>query len=153
MTNPVFVGMPAAERTFTVPKAGGGSWGRIICGGRCQDNYARIVIYNQPPAGGAPVKLQKAPMDSFRAAEADVGFVIALTGSWRSCAYQRELYNDDPSRYAHPDTTAHCRGLAIDVSQSLSLTRRAAIHKALTSRGWHQARADEPWHYSFGIQV
>jgi hypothetical protein len=149
----VYVGMPSVERRFRVRKSDEKFWGEIICGGPCEDSYARIDIYNQIP-GQRFVKLQAAALRSFRAAELALGHKIFLTGSWRSCSLQASLYRSDPSRFANPNTTAHCRGLAIDVSTDQSQTRLKNIHRALAWRGWHQSRPDdEPWHWSFGIQV
>jgi hypothetical protein len=145
---PVYVGMPPTDRRFAVMVDS--HQREIRCGGPCRDNYFRIVIHDEQ---GQIVKLQRAAWESFAAAESYLGFQIVLTGSWRSCAYQRELYAKDHARYAPPDKTAHCRGLAIDVSTALPPHHQTAIRSALTARGWHQARPDEPWHYSFGIQV
>jgi LAS superfamily LD-carboxypeptidase LdcB len=125
--------------------------GVIFYGGPCKDDYANMRIYDQPPKGGSPIKLQGPALRSLKDAEKKLGKPIYLTGSWRSCAYQRELYTRDPKRYAHPDGTFHTRGLAIDVSQSQSKTKLARIHSLLTKRGWKQARSDEPWHYSYWI--
>jgi hypothetical protein len=156
---PVYEGMPSLDRRFEVPKAGGGTWGTIRCGGPCKDDYARIDIYHQVP-GTRFVKLQKAALDSFRSAEVAVGGgggkigLIFLTGSWRSCSLQAELYRSDTHRFAPPESTAHCRGLAIDVSQNQDPKKLAAIDEELLQRAWHKARPDdEPWHYSFGIEV
>jgi len=144
---PVFVGMPPTDRVLEVDP-----FGRIRCGGRCRDDYDRIVIAHE---GGRVVKLQAAAMRSFQAAEDAVGEPILLTGiGWRSCRLQRELWEGDPARFADPDKTAHTRGLAIDVHTGQGAKRLEAIRRALLWRGWHQARpTDEPWHYSFGIQV
>ena len=154
MSEPLYYGMPPVEKRFRVPKPNGGTWGEIICGGPCKDDYARIQIYNQIP-GQRYIKLQAAAVRSLQAAEAASGYKILITGSgWRSCELQAQLYKSDPNRFAHPDKTAHTRGLAIDVDMTQSLTRRKAIHRALLHRHWHQSRPDdEPWHYSFGIQV
>src|SRR3954453_6559777 len=116
---PVYEGMPDTERTFNVKKNLRGTWGEIICGGNCRDDYDRILIYHQIP-GQAFVKLQKAAVASLKAAEKDVGHKILTTGSWRSCRMQAELYNSNKSRFAPPNTTAHCRGLAIDVTTNYS---------------------------------
>ncbi len=153
MSAPLYDGMPPTEREFTVPKPVEGRWGRIICGGTCRDDYARIEIYHQVP-GVRYVKLQRAALHSFQAAEQVLGFPILLTGvAWRSCAVQRSLWLSDKARYAHPDVTAHTRGLAIDVDQGQSAVRLAKIHKALIYRHWHQSRPDEPHHLSFGIET
>lgn len=152
--NPLYLGMPPTERKYRVKRANGKSWGEIVCGGPCNDDYARIEIYHQIP-GQAYVKLQAAALRSFKDAEDAINGKILLTGSgWRACSTQSALYRSDPSRYANPNTTGHTRGLAIDVSMNQSLTKLKAIKKALLWRHWHQSRPDdEPWHYSFGIQV
>lgn len=143
---PKYRGMPPDDVIYDVHP-----YGKIRCGGPCNDHYARIISYHH---AGQVVTLQRAAMDSFREAEAALGFPIVVTGSIRSCSLQSSLYRSDPGRFAAPNTTAHCRGLAIDVSQSQSATRRKAIRRALMGRRWYQARpADEPWHYSFGIEV
>jgi hypothetical protein len=151
---PLYTGMPPVSREFRVPKPVEGFWGMIVCGGSCYDAYDRIEIYHQVP-GQRYVKLQRAALRSFEAAEEALGFDILLTGSgWRSCASQAELYRDDPNRFAHPDSTAHCRGLAIDVSTTQSQAKLAKIRKALAYRHWHQSRpVDEPWHHSFAVAV
>ena len=135
----------------------------------CQDNYPNIVLYHQPPAGSKTVKLQAAAIRAFKNAEdriqsrrirnlnsprEDPKFrPIELTGSWRSCAYQAELYASDPNRYAPPNRTGHTRGLAIDVSQAQSARRLRKIRRALEAEGWHYARTDEPWHASFYLSL
>lgn len=147
MSEAVFIGMPLHDRTFEV-----GHWGNIRCGGPCKDDYARIKVFHD--AGGRVVVLQAAALESFRSSEQDLGFPIVLTGSHRACSQQRTLWLSDPNRFANPDTTAHTRGLAIDVSTAIADRRKAKIKAALTARHWHQARpVDEPWHWSFGIQV
>jgi hypothetical protein len=139
------------------------SFGTITYGGPCKDDYVGMQIYDQP-GSGTPVKLQGPAMRSFRAAEEratprwlrrkDRVRPIILTGSWRDCDYQKVLYVRDPNRYAKPEVTAHCRGLAIDVSTKQGLFRRRKIHRALTRNGWRQVRPDdEPWHYSYFVTV
>jgi hypothetical protein len=39
--------------------------------------------------------------------------------------------------------------LAIDVSTAAP--NQALMRAALKAEGWHQARPDEPWHYSYFI--
>jgi hypothetical protein len=133
-------------------------YGVIHYGGVCKDDYPNIELYDQPPKGGSPVKLQAAAIRAFKAAERRYGKrtrpkigwrAIPLTGSWRSCAYQAELYRSDPNRYASPNGTLHTRGLAVDVSTSAP--NQAIIRAALKAEGWHQARPDEPWHYSYFV--
>lgn len=134
-------------------------YGPIFHGGSCKDDYANIVWYDQ---GGsrAPVKLQRPAMKSFKEAEQAISRkfgrkqYILLTGSWRSCELQRELWLSNPQRFAHPDVGVHTRGLAIDVSMDQSARKRKRIHTALTTRGWKQVRPDdEPWHYSFTVEA
>jgi hypothetical protein len=92
--------------------------------------------------------LQQAALNSFEATEHHLGHPITLTGSWRSCADQTRLHNSDPSRFARPEDSAHCRGLAIDVWNPVP----DAVRAALKAHWWFQARLiSEPWHFSFGI--
>lgn len=155
MSEPVYLGMPVTDRTFTTP------FGEIRCGGPCRDNYLRIRHYAQ--TAGATVTLQLAALESFKAAELAITphwmrrrhkvRHISLTGSARSCSSQTALWLSDKARFAEPASSAHCRALAIDVSMAQSWWRRRKIGKALAARGWHQARpSDEPWHWSYGIQ-
>ena len=79
------------------------------------------------------------------------GRAILLTGSWRSCRLQAQLYASDSSRFASPNGTLHTQGLAIDVSTAL-----ADFPKALASLmevGWFFPRADEIWHRSWGFSA
>lgn len=150
MGQPVYDGMPPSDRSYNVKKDMGGTWGTIRCGGACKDNYQNIAIYHQNSAEF--VKLQKAAIASLKSAEDAVNKKIFTTGSWRACSLQAQLYRSDPNRFAAPNTTAHCRGLAIDVSQNQNYLAR--IKKALLLREWYQSRPDdEPWHFSFGIKV
>ena len=122
-------------------------FGVVHYGGACKDNYPNIELYHRKDD---TVKFQRPAMHAFKAAEEKVGRLIPLTGSWRSCAYQAQLHASDPSRFADPATSLHCRGLAMDVSTATSLLFGRKIHRALTNIGWKQARDDEPWHYSWG---
>jgi LAS superfamily LD-carboxypeptidase LdcB len=155
MSDPVFIGMPPIDTKFLVFRTGTQDpkdvWGEIRCGGPCKDDYGRIKVHVQDAQHF--LKLQQAAIESIQAAEAKLHFSIICTGSWRSCSTAHALFAQDPQRYAPPDKGAHMRGLAIDVNQLLPKLKLAAIDKALLARGWHQARSDEPWHYSFGIQV
>lgn len=126
-------------------------YGRAFFGGGCRDDYANMQVYVQD--GSHYLKLQESAIQSLKLAEAAIGGKVYCTGTWRSCGTQSQLWRSDPSRFADPSLTAHCRGLAIDVSQSQSRDKLDAIHRALTARHWYQARADEPWHYSFAIKV
>lgn len=160
MSEPVFNGMPPTDRVLTVTWQANGPkvTGKIRCGGVCNDSYDRIEHHTG--VGGQIITLQHAAMESFLAASAAVAArrapkaLIICTGTARACSYQASLYRSDPTRYANPDTSAHCRALAIDVSMNQSARQLRLIHKALMARGWHQARpSDEPWHFSFGIEV
>jgi len=142
-SQPLYVGMPASPTSFKF------GTGVIFAGGTCKDNYGNV---EEATILGQSLKLQKAAMDSFIGAANEVGG-IRLTGSWRSCEAQTRYYNSDPNRYAPPDKTAHCRGLAIDVATDQGAEKLADIKGALSKRGWFQARADEPWHWSAGIRV
>lgn len=126
--------------------------------GRCKDDYAIIELLHRD---GMTIKLQEGAMGSYREAcrayarktwpdRYHAGKVkyrpIMLTGSWRSCAYQRQLWESDPQRFAHPDVTLHPRGLAIDVATPVPVM----VHNILLNHGWHQSRpGDEPWHFSY----
>ena len=125
------------------------AFGVVHSGGSCCDDYRNIELYHRKD--GSTVKLQRPAMRSFKEAEEKVGRLIPLTGSWRSCAYQAQLYNSDHDRYAPAASSLHYRALAIDVSTSTSSLLQRKIHRALMNRGWFQARDDEGWHYSFGV--
>jgi hypothetical protein len=133
--------------------------GPVYYGGVCRDDYPniRISTFYVGPKGRhitrpAPIKLQLPALLSLQAVEEHLGVQIHVTGTWRSCSYQTELYRSDPSRYAPPDVTAHCRGLAIDVATTDP--NFAAITRTLAAHGWHRVRpTDEPWHNSYGVDV
>jgi len=109
------------------------------------------------------VTLQGPALRSFKAAELSAtprrmrrkGKVlpILLTGvGFRSYDYQRQLYDSDRSgRYANPDGSLHCEGLAIDIHMGQSAFRRARIARELKKRGWHYGVPGEPWHASFRL--
>jgi len=115
----------------------------------CRDAYRNIVLFNA--GGGLVVKLQQPAMDSFRHVCEIMGHPVPLTGSWRSCASQTELHNDDPQRFADPDGSLHPAGLAIDVSTAYPRFARAST--LLRQHGWHVARSDEPWHHSYRLDA
>jgi len=93
------------------------------------------------------VKLTPQAMAAYLAACERAGHQIVLTGSWRSCASQTRGYEKDPGRFAAPGSSLHPRGLAIDVRTPVSERDRSA----LAAEGWKQSRADEPWHFSWGV--
>jgi hypothetical protein len=135
-------------------------YGPVHHGGACDDSYPNIETYEQQPIkrfDPPTVKLQGPAIKALRAAERAYAKrtrpwmrkrTIPTTGSWRSCAFQTAQYASDSQRFAHPDTTLHTRGLAIDVdTRYLNET----VKKVLRRHGWTQARpVDEPWHFSMG---
>ena len=138
----------------------------VVHYGACRDDWPNLRLYDQPPAGGSPVKLQASALRAFRAAERRYakltgwsaqrikrtgGRAIRLTGSWRSRAYQAQLYRRDPRRYAPPCSGLHPDGLAVDVSQDQP--NLGKIDRVLKAEGWVQVRpSDEPWHYSYIVR-
>jgi hypothetical protein len=77
--------------------------------------------------------------------------ILVLAGTNRTCATQWRLYRENSKRYAHPNSTGHTRGIAIDVSQAQ--TNLTIIDRALLAEGWHRARPDEPWHFSYYLTI
>jgi hypothetical protein len=71
---------------------------------------------------------------------------IPVTGTIRTCAYQTQLYESDSERYADPNLSRHCRGLAGDINTGF-ITRRN--RRCMIAEGFHFPRADEPWHASY----
>lgn len=151
-------------------------WGTVYRQDWCKDDHENMVIYDQPPRGGATITLQGPAIKSFKDAEeafyrrttglgrwrpglppkferknGDLFRPIYLTGSIRSCNQQKLLYASDQKRFADPDKTLHTQGLAIDVHMDW-LNRFPMIRTFLKARGWVQSRpSDEPWHFSFGF--
>ncbi len=136
-------------------------YGVIHDGGSCCDNYDNINIYHQ--TASRIVKLQGPALRAFKAAEQRItpkrlkrkGKTrhILITGiGWRDCSLQRSLWLSDPQRYANPDGSKHCRGLAVDIDMGQSAARRYRIKKALLLEGWHYAVPGEPWHTSYVVQ-
>ncbi len=154
VTEPDFKPRPPLARTMPYYATSSDTpWGTIYYGGACRDSYGNIHIYRQDAQHY--LKMQQPAINSIKQAENHINGKIYCTGSgWRSCTVQAQLWRADPGRYANPSTTAHTRGLAIDINMYQSSEKRAAIKRALLNLGWHQAREyDEPWHYSFGIEV
>lgn len=123
--------------------------------GPCRDDYLNIRTRTTP--SGTILKLQLPAIRAWERAELRNGRkypwrkhrtpkAIPVTGTWRSCAEQTQLHNDDPQRYADPNGSRHCRGLAGDVNTAF-LTRR--VKRCLAREGFHMPRADEPWHWSY----
>lgn len=110
------------------------------------------------------VKLQAAAVRSFRIAERRLGRrvnsgpwrfrlarAIRVTGSWRSFDLQRALYAQDSKRYASPYTSGHVQAIAVDLDTNYQ--HFEAARNILRDLGWKQVRADEPWHWSYGVAV
>jgi len=77
---------------------------------------------------------------------------ILITGvGYRDYALQKQLWQSDPGRYANPDYSMHCEGLAVDVDQGQSTRRLNTIRKALLLEGWHYGVSGEPWHASYTV--
>jgi hypothetical protein len=150
------------ERIYRTP------YGRIFYGGPCRDDYRNLVTYDQG-GGQAVIVLQRAAMRALWAAQvrfakrsgwSDARLarnpkgrpIRILPGSHRTCEQQAALYRQDPRRFARPEITGHTRGLAIDVDQSQP--RLDVIRRCLIREGWRQVRPDdEPWHYSYFVEI
>ena len=129
-------------------------YGPVFDGGSCKDDYPNINIYHQTKT--RIVKLQGPALGAFRAAEERCATRrkphILITGiGWRSCALQRELWESDSNRFANPDGSKHCRGLAVDVDQGQGRLRLNKINRALKAEGFHFGVSGEPWHCSYHV--
>jgi hypothetical protein len=143
-------------------------YGPVFRSTQCKDDHSNIVdasIGGERAIGGTETyKLQKPAVESLRAVADVMGRrfpwrrvkrPVKVTGTWRACAYQAQLYFSDPKRYAHPNTTLHTQGLAIDVDThwlgSLTAFQLRRFRRAMAENGWSQSRPDdEPWHWSYG---
>ena len=145
-------------------------YGFIYYGGPCRDNYRNFVTLDQFPKndGNVVLTLQGPAMRAFKAAQVryakqtgwtkkqlanspDGRPIIILAGTNRSCATQAALFKSDSSRYADPRYTGHTRGLAID--RSNDQPNLTVVDRCLAAEGWHRARSDEPWHWSFFVTI
>ena len=134
-------------------------YGPIHGGGPCRDDYNNIELYDQGEKGWPVLKLQRPAIKSLKEVEERWAKLtrpwkkrrhVRVTGTWRSCAYQKELYESDNNRYAPPDKTLHTRGLAIDIHTGF--LPDVLLFRILRNHGWYQTRpADEPWHWSFRL--
>lgn len=83
---------------------------------------------------------------------------IILTGvGYRSYYTQKALYegssNTNGTRFADPDGSLHCEGLAVDVNNNwLRLPAGIRARRALIGEGWYFAVSGEPWHASFRLK-
>ena len=123
-------------------------YGKVYKNVTCKDDFKNIVIYNQDAQ--RVVKLQEPAMDSFKECEKKLGHKIHVTGEgWRSCASQLQLWHSDPARFANPNGSLHCAGLAVDLDTGDHFFTENK--KTLLAHGWHFPRTDEPWHVSFRL--
>jgi len=102
------------------------------------------------------VVLQGPALRAFKAAEARVATKskphILITGSgFRSYDLQKELFAQEPGRFADPDGSLHVEALAVDVDQSQGRFRLAKVNKALRAEGFVFGVSGEPWHASFHL--
>ena len=136
-------------------------WGVVFHRPTCKDNWKNIISAVSRRKNGdvipyTALKLQEPAVKSIRAVERDLSrpwkkFYVRVTGTHRTCAFQRECWNSDPVRYAPPNSGLHTHGLAIDVHTGYL---SAKLKKALLKHGWHQSRPDdEPWHFSFRLSA
>lgn len=134
-------------------------YGKVHFGGPCKDDYDNIQLYDQKRKGWPPLKLQSPAIASLKACEERWAKLttpwkkrrqIRVTGTWRSCALQSQYYASDSDRYAHPDSTLHTRGLAIDIHTGFLPS--PILFRILRNHGWNQARPDdEKWHWSYEL--
>ena len=136
-------------------------YGAVNRGTTCKDDHPNIATKTiggiRAKGGPEEYKLQLACIESLRDVAKELGGPwrkrpVHVTGTWRSCAYQAELYARDSHRYAHPNTTLHTQGLAIDVDMNWRASvGPEKVDAALRKFGWKQSRPDdEPWHWSYG---
>jgi hypothetical protein len=128
------------------------------CEGPCRDDYPNIVTDHN--AAGQLVTLQEPAMRAYHHAEFLNGRklpwkprkpkAIRITGiGLRTCSSQTDLFHSDSHRFAPPESSRHCRGLAIDVFNTPdNLTRRAKAK--LIACGFSFPVSGEPWHACFG---
>ncbi len=124
-------------------------YGKVYqCVGPCKDDYPNMVIRHN--RGGQLFKMQEPAALAYADAENIYGHPIRITGeAWRSCEQQTALYRSDPGRFANPDGSHHCRGLAMDVyNDATNLNSRSRA--ALIEVGFAFPVSGEPWHASFG---
>ena len=127
----------------------------------CKDDFPNIVTDHN--AAGQIVKLQEPAMRAYHEAERLNGRKlpwhkhrtpkpIRITGiGFRSCADQTDLYvhSSPPGRFAPPDSSRHCNGLAIDVyNDTTNLNTRTK--RCLIKVGFSFPVSGEPWHACYG---
>lgn len=135
-----------AHMMFATPEEAFGKVYHTV--GPCQDSYPNMVIDHN--MAGQIVKMQESAMLAYHMAEELNGKAIRITGEgWRSCSQQSALHNSPPpGRFADPDVSRHCRGLALDIYNTPdNLTPKAKA--SLEAVGFCQGVPGEPWHFAF----
>lgn len=132
-------------------------YGTVLKADGCRDDYPNIKTVTIGSGRRAETYTLQAPaIRSLRVVAARLGGpwrprAVKVTGTIRSCEYQAQLYAQDSSRYAHPASTLHTHGLAIDVDTNF-LRAHPEVKRMLLNHGWNQSRpVDEPWHFSFRL--
>lgn len=115
--------------------------------GPCKDDYPNVTTTHN--LAGQLLRGQLPALLAFHEAERLNGRAIRITGEGqRSCSLQSALYRSDPGRFAPPDTSRHCRGLAFDIEYTPSnLTSKARA--SLEAVGFIFGVSGEPWHCAF----
>lgn len=113
-------------------------------------------------------RLRPVAASAFRQAEQNYGRTIRISDSYRSYVQQRADYNRDPSRFGHPDESAHVEGRAVDVDLgALGIVRGTLdepayrrLVEAMYAAGWcnyqldgydQSSKISEPWHFSYKV--
>jgi hypothetical protein len=146
----------------------------------CKDDYDSLVVYDQPPAGGTPIILQRAAMRSFQICEERYakerwrpGFPKKVTqridpeiwGKQREGKREfRPIYLtgsirscDTQARLYKSDSNRYAPPDVGVHTHGLAIDvhtgyLNAVIRRILFNHGWTQSRPDdEPWHRSFGV--
>lgn len=139
-------------------------FGDVFHSSTCRDNWHNIrtrparkrFLNGSNTIPFTELTLQGPAIESIKAVERDISgpFIrqyIRVTGSIRTCEQQMALWLSDKSRFAHPNSTLHTQGLAIDVHTDFL---SAKLKNSLLKHGWHQSRPDdEPWHFSYRLEA
>lgn len=137
-------------------------FGVVFHSDSCKDDWKNIrttvrkrgLPGNRKEVPFTTLTLQGPAIDSIRAVEKELSrpwkaFYVRATGTIRTCEQQMALWLSDKERFAHPNSTLHTQGLAIDIHTSFLDER---LRKSMLAHGWHQSRPDdEPWHFSFRL--
>lgn len=106
----------------------------VLGGTTARARAERRSGFDADPGGGAPVAAGLAPamQRAIAAAEATLGRPVPVTSGWRSPAAQQALWDrrgSNPFPVARPGTSAHERGVAIDVPRSFAPALAAVGHQ------------------------